>query len=44
MMGDIKLIDLALPRKFVEGLPGPQFGVNGIRKLLACQNGLFSTR
>ena len=34
MMGDIKLIDLALPRKFVEGLPGPQFGVSGIRKLL----------
>jgi 2,3-diketo-5-methylthiopentyl-1-phosphate enolase len=34
MMGDIKLLDLALPRKFVDGLPGPQFGVAGIRKLL----------
>jgi 2,3-diketo-5-methylthiopentyl-1-phosphate enolase len=34
MMGDIKLLDLALPHKFVSGLPGPQFGVSGIRKLL----------
>jgi len=34
MMGDIKLIDVALPRKFVEGLPGPQFGISGIRELL----------
>ena len=34
MMGEIKLIDLFLPRKFVDGLPGPQFGVKGIRKLL----------
>jgi len=34
MMGEIKLVDLSLPRKFVDGLPGPQFGVKGIRKLL----------
>lgn len=34
MMGDIKLLDLALPKKFVDGLPGPQFGIEGIRKLL----------
>src|SRR4030043_2451319 len=34
MMGETKLIDLSLPRKFVDGLPGPQFGVKGIRKLL----------
>lgn len=34
MMGDIKLLDLTLPGKFVSGLPGPQFGVKGIRELL----------
>ncbi len=34
MMGGIKLLDLAFPRRFVAGLPGPQFGVTGIRKLL----------
>jgi 2,3-diketo-5-methylthiopentyl-1-phosphate enolase len=34
MMGDIKLLDLALPRKFADGLPGPQFGVSGVRNLL----------
>jgi 2,3-diketo-5-methylthiopentyl-1-phosphate enolase len=34
MMGEIKMVDLSLPRKFVDGLPGPQFGVKGIRKLL----------
>jgi len=34
MMGDIKLMDLALPRKFVQGFPGPQFGISGIRELL----------
>jgi 2,3-diketo-5-methylthiopentyl-1-phosphate enolase len=34
MMGDIKLLDLALPRKLADGLPGPRFGVAGIRNLL----------
>ncbi len=37
MLGDIKLIDLFFPRKFVEGLPGPQFGIEGIRGLLAIE-------
>lgn len=34
MMGDIKLLDLAFPKTFVEGLPGPQFGIDGLRQLL----------
>src|SRR4030043_846242 len=34
MMGEIKMVDLSLPRKFVDGLPGPRFGVSGIRNLL----------
>ncbi|MCP4631193.1 MAG: ribulose 1,5-bisphosphate carboxylase [bacterium] len=34
MIGDIKLLDIQLPRKFVEKFPGPQFGVSGIRNLL----------
>jgi 2,3-diketo-5-methylthiopentyl-1-phosphate enolase len=34
MFGDIKLLDLAFPREFVEGLPGPQFGIHGVRALL----------
>jgi 2,3-diketo-5-methylthiopentyl-1-phosphate enolase len=34
MMGEIKLVDLSLPRKFVDGLPGPRFGISGIRNLL----------
>lgn len=34
MIGDIKLIDLAFPRALVERLPGPRFGIAGIRQLL----------
>ncbi len=34
MMGDIKLLDLHFPRRLVEGLPGPQFGIGGIRDLV----------
>ena len=34
MMGDIKLIDLSFPRELAEQLPGPKFGINGIRELL----------
>ncbi|MBW2121690.1 MAG: ribulose 1,5-bisphosphate carboxylase, partial [Deltaproteobacteria bacterium] len=34
MMGDIKLLDLTLPRSLVSGLPGPRFGMDGIRRLL----------
>lgn len=34
MIGDIKLLDIKFPAKFVEGFPGPRFGITGIRKLL----------
>ena len=34
MIGDIKLLDLSFPRKLVEQLPGPDFGISGIRGLL----------
>ena len=34
MIGDIKLLDLSLPKSFVSNLPGPRFGVRGIRELL----------
>ncbi len=34
MIGDIKLLDLSLPRSLVSHLPGPRFGVKGIRELL----------
>jgi 2,3-diketo-5-methylthiopentyl-1-phosphate enolase len=38
MFGDIKLIDLTFPRELAEGLPGPQFGIEGVRKLLGIEN------
>lgn len=34
MMGDMKLIDLKFPEKFVKAFPGPQFGIEGMRKYL----------
>ncbi len=34
MIGDIKLIDLAFPKGLVEQLPGPRFGISGVRELL----------
>jgi 2,3-diketo-5-methylthiopentyl-1-phosphate enolase len=34
MIGDIKLLDLSLPKSLVSHLPGPRFGVRGIRELL----------
>jgi 2,3-diketo-5-methylthiopentyl-1-phosphate enolase len=34
MMGDLKLIDLKFPEKFVKAFPGPQFGIEGMRKYL----------
>jgi len=34
MIGDIKLLDLSFPRKLVDQLPGPRFGIIGIRQLL----------
>lgn len=34
LAGQIKLIDLYLPKKYVEGFKGPKFGIAGVRKLL----------
>jgi len=34
MGGDIKLVDIRLPKKYVDGLKGPKFGIEGIRKIL----------
>jgi 2,3-diketo-5-methylthiopentyl-1-phosphate enolase len=34
MIGDIKLLDLAFPKELVDQLPGPRFGIAGIRQLL----------
>lgn len=32
--GRLKLLDLAFPRSYAKGFPGPKFGIDGIRKLL----------
>jgi len=34
MIGDIKLLDLAFPQKLADQLPGPRFGIAGIRQHL----------
>ena len=34
MAGKIKLLDLDMPKSFVQGFAGPQFGVQGLRKLM----------
>ncbi len=34
MIGDIKLLELTFPKPLTDALPGPQFGIAGIRKLL----------
>jgi 2,3-diketo-5-methylthiopentyl-1-phosphate enolase len=34
MGGDIKLVDIRFPKKFVAGFKGPKFGIEGVRKLL----------
>jgi len=34
MAGQIKLVDIRLPRKYVDGFKGPKFGIEGVRKLL----------
>jgi 2,3-diketo-5-methylthiopentyl-1-phosphate enolase len=34
MGGDIKLVDIRLPKKYVDGFKGPKFGIEGIRKIL----------
>jgi 2,3-diketo-5-methylthiopentyl-1-phosphate enolase len=34
MGGEIKLVDIRFPKKFVAGFKGPKFGIEGIRKIL----------
>jgi 2,3-diketo-5-methylthiopentyl-1-phosphate enolase len=34
MMGDLKLVDLTFPKKYLAGFPGPKFGMEGIRNYL----------
>jgi 2,3-diketo-5-methylthiopentyl-1-phosphate enolase len=34
MAGQIKLVDIRFPKKYVAGFKGPKFGIEGIRKLL----------
>lgn len=34
MGGQIKLVDIRFPKKYVAGFKGPKFGIDGIRKLL----------
>jgi len=38
MGGDIKVLDIRLPRKFVKGFKGPKFGIEGVRKVLGVYN------
>ncbi|MCJ7707033.1 MAG: RuBisCO large subunit C-terminal-like domain-containing protein [Anaerolineales bacterium] len=35
MMGTLKLVDLKMPKSFVDGFPGPKFGVPGMREFLS---------
>lgn len=34
MAGQIKLVDVRFPKKYVAGFKGPKFGIDGLRKLL----------
>jgi 2,3-diketo-5-methylthiopentyl-1-phosphate enolase len=34
MAGQVKLVDVRFPKKYVAGFKGPKFGIEGIRKLL----------
>ncbi len=34
LMGDLKLVDLKFPKSFVDGFPGPRFGIDGLRDYL----------
>ena len=38
MGGNIKLLDIRFPEKFVAGFTGPQFGIAGIREILGIPN------
>jgi 2,3-diketo-5-methylthiopentyl-1-phosphate enolase len=37
MGGDIKLVDIRFPEKYVAGFKGPKFGIEGIRKILGVE-------
>jgi 2,3-diketo-5-methylthiopentyl-1-phosphate enolase len=37
MGGDIKLVDIRFPQKYVAGFKGPKFGIEGIRKILGIE-------
>ena len=34
MGGDIKVVDIRLPKKYVDGFQGPGFGIEGVREIL----------
>ena len=34
LMGELKLVDLKFPKNFVDGFPGPRFGIEGLRQYL----------
>ncbi|MBM4446099.1 MAG: ribulose 1,5-bisphosphate carboxylase [Chloroflexi bacterium] len=37
MGGDIKLVDIRFPEKYVAGFKGPKFGIEGVRKVLGVE-------
>lgn len=37
MGGDIKLVDIRFPKKYVTGFKGPKFGIEGVRKILGVE-------
>jgi len=37
MGGEIKVVDIRFPKKYVDGFQGPKFGVDGIREILGVQ-------
>lgn len=38
MGGQIKVLDMSMPKKYTEGFKGPKFGIKGIRKLLGIKD------
>jgi len=34
LIGDVRLLDITFPRSFTEAMPGPRFGIEGVRRLL----------
>ncbi|UCH52114.1 MAG: ribulose 1,5-bisphosphate carboxylase [Chloroflexota bacterium] len=37
MGGDIKVVDIRLPKKYVDGFKGPKFGIEGVRNILGVE-------